>query len=80
MDSNATCHSRKSSSSDLDDSFLTKRDLKQILKTNKNKEVVTESVQPDMSMIFTPLVKKPTSSTRSCSSSEEPKKPQPSIF
>jgi hypothetical protein len=74
MDSEATNTYRKSSS-DLDESFLNKRDLKSLHKNGSS-----EPIQPDMSMIFTPLVKNP--STRSCSSNDEPKskKPQPSVF
>ena len=75
MDSYVTSSSSKSSS-DLDQSFLNKRDLKFLQKN-------LHPVLPDMSMIFTPLVKVPkTASTKSCSSNDEPrnKKPQPSIF
>ena len=51
MDSDVTSSSRKSSS-DLDQSFLNKRDLKFLQKN-------PHPVLPDMSMIFTPLVKVP---------------------
>jgi hypothetical protein len=64
MDSEVTITSRKCSS-DLEESFLNKRDLKTL-----RKNAISEPVQPDMSMVFTPLVKNP--STRSCSSNEEP--------
>jgi len=74
MDSEVNISSRKCSL-DLEESLLNKRDLKTL-----RKNAISEPVQPDMSMVFTPLVKNP--STRSCSSNEEPKckKPQPSIF
>jgi hypothetical protein len=58
MDSEVTITSRKCSS-DLEESFLNKRDLKTL-----RKNAISEPVQPDMSMVFTPLVKNP--STRSC--------------
>jgi hypothetical protein len=64
MDSEVAITSRKCSL-DLEESFLNKRDLKTL-----RKNAISEPVQPDMSMVFTPLVKNP--STRSCSSNEEP--------
>jgi len=63
--------SRKNSSDELERvSFLNKRDLKTLSKISKKSEIQS----PDMSMIFTPLVKNPstkttTASTKSNSSS-----------
>lgn len=73
MDSEVTSASRKQSS-DLQETFLNKRDLKQLQKTQ-------EPVQVDMSMIFTPLVKRPSSthSTKSCSSNDENKEEKPQL-
>ena len=81
--------SRKTSSDEEGEGFLNKRELKSLSKLSKK----SQDLSPDMSMIFTPLVKVPTTttatttSTKSSTSSvhDEPQnlpksKPQASVF